>query len=98
MDFEWDEEKRQEVLRARGIDFVLAADSFNDIGAFEDVDRRQEYGEVRTRRIGMARGVLVVVVYTMRGSSCRIITAWKAGPNDRKKYQALQHGRDPGDA
>lgn len=47
--FEWDELKRQENIKERGVDFITAAQIFaNDLIA-EAVDTRKDYGEIRIR-------------------------------------------------
>ncbi|MBN9304420.1 MAG: hypothetical protein BGO82_18770 [Devosia sp. 67-54] len=77
MEFEWDEEKRTEVIRIRGVDFVLATQVFKDVDRIEEVDNHKDYGEVRHRTLGWVGSNRLMVVYTMRGEVCRIITAWK---------------------
>jgi uncharacterized DUF497 family protein len=79
MEFEWDENKRTEVIRTHGIDFLLATLVFDDRDRLEEVDGRKDYGEVRYRTLGWVGSTRLMVVYTMRGTACRIITAWKAG-------------------
>jgi uncharacterized DUF497 family protein len=96
MDFEWDETKRLENLRRRGVDFVWAAQVFDDPDRLAQRDSRRDYGEQRIRTLGTIEGVPYAVVNTMRGGTCRI-TAWKAGRNDRRKCQAFHHGSDTPD-
>ncbi len=79
MEFEWDEAKREEVIRERGVDFILAAQVFLDPDRLEELDGRRDYGEVRKRTLGWVGNNQLMVVYTMRGDVCRIITAWRAG-------------------
>jgi uncharacterized DUF497 family protein len=52
--FEWDEAKRQENFRRRGVDFILAAIVFVDPERIEIPDDRRDYGEARTMVIGRA--------------------------------------------
>jgi uncharacterized DUF497 family protein len=54
---------------------------------FEAVNGRDYRGERRIKAIGEAEGLHLVVVYTWRGDVRRIISAWKAGRNDREKYK-----------
>ncbi|MGI6454901.1 MAG: BrnT family toxin [bacterium] len=43
--------------------------------------------EERYVTIGMdAFGNILIVVYTWRGNTVRIISAWKASPSERKQY------------
>lgn len=86
MEFEWDEAKREKVLRERGIDFIDAAAIFEG-PVFSRPDGR-EYGEDRFVGVGYAGEICIVVVYTQRGDAVRLITAWKGGRNDRAEYDA----------
>jgi uncharacterized DUF497 family protein len=55
MDFEWDEDKRNEVAATRGIDFAEAALIFErPVLTWED--RRKDYREARDISIGTANG------------------------------------------
>jgi len=56
---------------------------------FEEIDRRQDYGEERYTAIGMVQDRLIAVAFTIRNDRIRIISARKAQPRDRRKY----HGR-----
>lgn len=87
MEFEWDENKRQEILIERGIDILDAALIFeNPILAL--TDDRLDYGEVRLKAIGLADGNYYVLIYTIREEIVRLITCWKANKNDKRRYQA----------
>ena len=52
------------------------------------VDDRTDYGEPRFVSLGLVKGEAFVVVHTKRGSTNRIITAWKGGERERRRYQA----------
>lgn len=97
MIFEWDEAKRQENFRRRGVDFVLAAVVFEDPDRIEIPDDRRDYGEARTMVLGRAEGQNYLFVYTLRGEARRIITAWKVGQDGRRRYEALQQRRAQAD-
>lgn len=97
MEFEWDDYKREKVLRERGVDFVDAAMIF-DGPVFTRPDGRDYGGEDRFVSIGYADDLCVVVVYTRRGEAIRLITAWKGGRNDRAEYNARFPRTDQGDA
>ena len=90
--FEWNEEKENRTLRNYGVDFILAARIFAH-KTLEKEDTRQNYGEKRYAALGYAEGVFYIVIYTWRNSSRgeirRIISAWKAGDNDKRRYQAI---------
>jgi uncharacterized DUF497 family protein len=94
VEFEWDENKRLEVARKHGVDLVDAALIF-EAYVVTTVDGRRDYGETRYLSMGLANGVLLVVVHTERGGVTRLISAWKAGRNEQREYQASIIGRDP---
>ena len=50
-------------------------------------DRRWDYGEDRYRALGMIEERVYVVVYTVRGSAIRIITARKANAKEVGDYE-----------
>ncbi|MDH3596837.1 MAG: BrnT family toxin [Rhodospirillales bacterium] len=85
MEFEWDEDKRRSNIERHGVDFVLAAKIFLN-PTLEAPDDRENYDEERMIAIGQWEGNCIVVVYTWRGKTRRIISAWKAGKNDREAY------------
>ena len=92
MTFEWDERKREANIQKHGVDFLRAAKIFaNPI--LERIDDRGDYGEERRIAIGQWEGSYTVVIYTWRGESRRIISAWKAGKDDRRKYNKRIFGR-----
>lgn len=74
MDVEWHEGKREYNLEKHGIDFVRAARIFENPIA-ERIDDREDYGEERMIAIGHWKEQFLVVVYTWRGDSRRIISA-----------------------
>ena len=47
------------------------------------VDDRRDYGETRFVTVGDVNGRMVILVWTQRGETCRIISMRKA--NDREK-------------
>ena len=87
MKFEWDEEKRREVLEKRGVDVLYAALIFeNDV--LTKVDDREDYGESRYISLGLVDDEPYIVVHTPRGEATRLITAWKGG---RKSYETYKN-------
>jgi uncharacterized protein len=84
--FEWDEEKRQETLLQRGIDFLYAAQIFEG-NVVTIVDDRQDYGETRYLALGILGGDIFAVVYTLRGENIRLISARKARKKEYERYQ-----------
>jgi len=85
--FEWDEKKRAANRVKHGVDFEAARLIF-DGATITGADTRHDYGEPRFGSYGMANGVLLFVVYTERGNSRRIISARKAGTDEKKFYDA----------
>lgn len=91
MGFEWDEEKRKANLKKHGVDFIRASKIFaNPI--LQRPDTREHYGEDRMIAIGHWMDYFVVVVYTWRGENRRIISAWKAGKDEKKAYYKAVYG------
>ena len=71
--FEWSPAKRQRVLKGRKIDFVDAAKGL--LGPVYEF-RSDRHSEERFVAIGpLLDGTLIVIVYTIRDSKIRIITA-----------------------
>ena len=87
MRYEWHDAKAVANLQAHGASFDLAKIVFNDPFAVEWLDEREDYGEQRFVTIGMAEGqLLLVVVYTERDESIRIISARKVTQNEQVEY------------
>ncbi len=87
MEFEWDDAKNNACFVRRGIDFAYAVRAFLDPHRIVAQDRRRDYGEERYRLLGMIDGRAYVVVYTMRGSAIRIISARKANGKEVADYE-----------
>lgn len=90
MEFEWDDNKSEQIFRTRGFDFGFAAQAFLDPKAVHRPDIRSNYREDRFRLYGHASGRLLVVVYTKREARFRIITAWKANEREIQDYARWQ--------
>ena len=81
--FGWDNEKRDRVLRERGIDFEELRFLFEG----PTTARRSDRGsEVRYMAFGFLDNQELAVVCTIRADVCWIITARRANKNERKKY------------
>jgi uncharacterized DUF497 family protein len=61
------------------------------------VDDRQDYGEERRVSLGLVEGEPFTVVHTEREGVTRLITAWKGGRDDFRRYQAGIARRAEGD-
>lgn len=89
MKFEWDEAKRQQTLRERGIDFIDVPEIFSG-PLLTAKDLRQDYGENRFIGYGFLQQRLMVVVYTERDQdTLRIISLRKANKREKKQYEAF---------
>jgi uncharacterized DUF497 family protein len=86
MQFEWDEGKRERLLRERGIDLLDAALIFEG-AVLTEIDSRADYGETRYLSTGKVDGEYFVVVHTARPPNVRLVTAWRAGRRARRRYQ-----------
>jgi uncharacterized DUF497 family protein len=88
MSIEWDSRKATANLLKHGIDFADAATVLDDD---RGVTMRDELSsdEDRYVTLGMdALGRLLVVVYTWRGDTVRLISARQATPQERRQYGA----------
>jgi uncharacterized DUF497 family protein len=86
--FEWDAEKERVNLAKHGILFEEALTIFSDPLAQYLLDSEHSRGEVREIAIGRSvEQRLLVVVYTLRGSSIRIISARRATRSEVRAYE-----------
>ena len=91
MEFEWNEGKNSACFERRGFDFAYATWAFLDPHRIVAQDRRRDYGEDRYRLLGRIDGRVYVVVYTVRGSAVRIISARKASGKEVADYEHNAH-------
>ena len=86
--FEWDEEKERKNIKKHGIDFRTAALVFGDSNRLEWFDAIHSAEEFRYITIGQISQTLivVVVVYTERECSLRIISARLATKSEMEGY------------
>ena len=87
MEFEWDDAKSDACFAHRGFDFAYAIRAFLDDDRIIGRDRRWDYGEDRYRLLGAIESRVFVVIYTMRGSIIRIISARKASRREVREYE-----------
>ena len=86
--FEWDEDKRKEVLRKHGVDILDAARMFNNLEALELWPDPRDYdGEQRINAIGPVDDVYYELVFVEKGEARRLITAWKLNEKSKRKAQ-----------
>ena len=88
MTFEWDDRKEHINISKHGIDFSTAALVFGDDNRIEKYDDLHSISEDRYITIGEINGiaVIVVVVYTEREDSIRIISARLATKIEKEAY------------
>ena len=86
MEYQWDNNKARANLRKHQVDFADAVAVFSDDFAITIEDDHPD--EERFVTIGMdSLGRILVVVYTWRGESIRLISARKATKNEQKQYE-----------
>ena len=90
--FEWDESKRCSNIEKHNVDFEEILDLF-DTFLYEIPDNRRVYGEKRTIAFGELEKQVYCLVYTLRGKSCRLISARRANERERKAYYSFLKGR-----
>jgi uncharacterized DUF497 family protein len=86
MKFEWDEQKSVLNIVRHGIDFEDAPTIFG-CPMLRRIDNRKDYGEERWICLGHLEGVVVVVVYTIRKETIRIISIRRANRHERRIYK-----------
>jgi uncharacterized DUF497 family protein len=82
----FDPRKSERNLRERGLGFEMVSDFDLNSATFR-IDTRKDYGEVRTRALGLIGGTLYALVFTMRGSDLRVISLRKANRKERSQYE-----------
>lgn len=87
MNFEYDPAKAQANWRKHGVSFAEAELVFFDSLAIHDIDPDAR-GEERFIAVGVGNsGLLLVVVYTMRGNAVRLISARHATRREAQDYE-----------
>ena len=81
----FDPAKRDRTLRRRGLDFARCDEVFLGLETTQD-DVRQAYGERRRVTVGYLDNRMVVVVWTERDGSRRIISLRKANEREQARY------------
>jgi uncharacterized DUF497 family protein len=86
LSFDWDDEKAAANLTKHGVPFDEALAVFLDINRLDRYDGREDYGEDRFLTIGLVESFELVVAYTLRGDTIRIISARKAERHEQRDY------------
>ncbi|MGK7943799.1 MAG: BrnT family toxin [Microcystaceae cyanobacterium] len=88
MEFEWDTDKAESNLRKHGVSFEEAVTIFADPYLLFTEDSKHSQREEREWAIGESeKGLLLVVVFTMRENNTRLISARKATKQERRNYE-----------
>lgn len=88
MEFEFDPAKEAGNLRKHRVSFADAEGVFMDPLALHRVDPDAE-GEERFVTVGTgSAGHVLVVVYTLRGDSIRLISVRRAAPAEKRAYES----------
>ena len=88
LSFEWDEEKAGENYRKHKVSFDEGVTVFNDPFSITIGDPDHSANEQRYVDIDASdRGRVLVVSYTERGRSIRLISCRKATPKERRQYE-----------
>ena len=88
IEFEWDDNKNKSNIIKHGISFETASHVFLDNNRIEKYDEIHSIDEDRYITIGMIGNVavIVMVVYTERENTIRIISARKATKREMEEY------------
>lgn len=85
MKLEWDSNKNNSNIEKHGIDFSDLTKAFT-LPMLKREDNRQDYGEKRWIALVELHEICIVIVYSVRKNTMRIISARKANKKERKIY------------
>ncbi|MEJ8574913.1 BrnT family toxin [Microbaculum marinum] len=86
MEYEWDPRKAAANVVKHGVAFEHVVD-FQWESARLGEDRRHRYGEKRFIALGLIGERVHVVIFTLRGTTIRIISLRKANERERRSYE-----------
>lgn len=84
MKITYDPAKRQRTFDERGLDFDHAPKVFSAFHVTQPDTR--PYTEAREITVGLLDGEVIVMVWTERDDSCRVISMRKADRDERESY------------
>lgn len=84
--FEWDDAKAASNESKHFVSFPFAVRAFEDENRLTVMDERSDYGEVRYITLARIEKRVYVLVYTLRNSVIRLISARKANSREEKRY------------
>ncbi|WP_457092520.1 BrnT family toxin [Microvirga sp. P5_D2] len=85
-EFEWDDAKAERNLAKHGVSFDYAVQVFLDEACIIFDASQTDQGEARSKAVGAIERRLFVVVFTMRGEVCRVISARRTNASEEKRY------------
>ncbi len=85
--FEWDDKKAESNEAKHSVSFPFITRAFDDENRLTVIDDRRNYGEVRYITLARIEQRVYVLVYTMRGTVIRLISARKANSKEVKRYE-----------
>jgi uncharacterized protein len=87
--FEWDDRKAAANLRKHKVSFLEAATVFDDPFVIVEIDLPHSADELRARALGFsAKSRILLVVHAERLERIRLISARKATPEERRRYDS----------
>lgn len=86
MIFEWDDDKASSNLAKHGISFDQARSILEAATTIFDVGKTMDDGEQRYLAYGYLDETPIVVIFTMRSATLRIISARTGHRSERKRY------------
>jgi uncharacterized protein len=87
LEFEWESEKAAGNRQKHGVTFEEASSAFDDPNRRLEYDERHTFREDRWLLLGISvRGRLLVVIYTKRNETIRIISARRANQTETRRY------------
>ena len=87
MKITYDLAKRAAALRNRWLDFKDAVVVFQGVTVDQE-DVRFDYGETRMVTVGLLDSRMVVIAWTPRGDTRRVISMRKANQREQAKYES----------
>ena len=84
-EIEYDPAKRAATLTERGLDMDRAGEVF-DLPHLSFQDIRYDYGEDRWVTIGQLDGRMIVMAWTLRSGTLRVISMRKANDREKARY------------
>lgn len=85
--FAWDDQKERINRSKHGISFNEAQQAFSDPFNIECPDPKHSIEEERRILLGFSKGKILVVSFTIRQQTIRIISCRKANPHERRTYE-----------